>query len=205
MEGPMGITGWVLNTALQKPIIQRKRYHDRHSESSNLHCRPLSSGALILRLFALLFVEHLICFLIRVKNLARRNRMNLSIIFQHLIIPIVVFSCAVSNPAGKKMLKNQAELGEITIKETAQMEAAPRQRQSYVPGQVLVKFKDGVDEQAIHAIKEAMSLETIRVVRRPSLFLMRILNESSVEAVIERLSDFPEVSYAEPNYRVTAH
>jgi hypothetical protein len=72
-----------------------------------------------------------------------------------------------------------------------------------VPGQVLVKFKDGVDEQSIQTIKEALSLETIRVVRRPNLFLMRIVSESSVEAVIERLRNFPEVSYAEPNYRVT--
>jgi hypothetical protein len=138
-----------------------------------------------------------------VKNLAGRNRMKFLIVFQHLIIFLVVFSCVQSDPAGKKVLKNEAESGEITIRENAQMEPSPRQRPSYVPGQVLVKFEDGVDEQAIQTIKEAMSLETIRVVRRPNLFLMRIVNESSVEAVIERLRDFPEVSYAEPNYRVT--
>jgi hypothetical protein len=131
--------------------------------------------------------------------------MNFLIILQYLIIPFVVFSCAVSNPAGKKVLKNEAESGEITIRENAQMEPSLRQKQSYVPGQVLVKLKDGVDEQAIQSIKEALSLETIRVVRRPSLFLMKIVNESSVEAVIERLRDFPEISYAEPNYRVTLH
>ena len=126
------------------------------------------------------------------------------ILFQHVLLTLAVFSCVQSDPGGKKVLKNQAELGEITIRENAQIEASPRQKQSYVPGQVLVKFKDGVDEQAIKTIKEAMSLETIRVVRRPNLFLMKIVNESSVEAVIERLCDFPEVSYAEPNYRVTA-
>ena len=103
------------------------------------------------------------------------------------------------------MLKNEPQSGEITIRENAQTEASPRQKQSYVPSQVLVKFKDGVDEQAIQTIKEAMSLETIRVVRRPNLFLMRIVNESSVEAVDERLRNFPEVSYAEPNYWVTAN
>jgi hypothetical protein len=140
-----------------------------------------------------------------VKNLARRNRMNLLTILQHLIIPFVVFSCAQLDPAGKKVLKNEPQSGEIIIRENAQMEPSPRQKQNYVPGQVLVKFKDGVDEQAIQTIKEAVSLETIRVVRRPNLFLMRIVNESSVEAVIERLRDFPEVSYAEPNYPVTAH
>jgi hypothetical protein len=131
--------------------------------------------------------------------------MKLFIVFQHVLLTLAVFSCVQSDPAGKKMLKNQAESGEITIRENAQIEVFPRQEQSYVPGQILVKFKDGVDEQAIQTIKKALSLETIGVVRRPNLFLMRIVNESSVEAVIERLSDFPEVSYAEPNYRVTAH
>jgi hypothetical protein len=47
-----------------KAASSTKPYHDRHSESSNLHCRPLPSGALILRLFALLFGKHLTCFLI---------------------------------------------------------------------------------------------------------------------------------------------
>ena len=129
--------------------------------------------------------------------------MKLLIIFQHIILALMVLSCAQPDQAGKKVLKNQPQSGEITIRENAQMEASPRQRQNYVPGQVLVSFKDGVDEQAIQDIKKAMSLETIRIIRRPSLFLMRIVDGSSVEAVIERLEDLPDVSYAEPNYRVT--
>ena len=131
--------------------------------------------------------------------------MRLFIVFQHVLLTLAVFSCTQSDPAGKKVLKNEPQSGEIIIRENAQMEASPRQKQNYVPGQVLVKFKDEVDEQAIQTIKEALSLETIRVVRRPNLFLMRIVNVSSVEEVVERLRDFPEVSYAEPNYRVTAH
>jgi hypothetical protein len=129
--------------------------------------------------------------------------MKTMVVFKYIILLLAVFSCAQSDPEGKKVLKNVPQSGEITIRESAQMEPSLRQRPSYVPAQVLVKFKDGVDEQAIQTIEEAMSLETIRVVRRPNLFLMRILDESSVEAVIERLRDFPEVSYAEPNYRVT--
>jgi len=125
------------------------------------------------------------------------------VVVKYIIIVLALFSCAQSDPGGKKVLKNQPQSGEITIRENAQKEMCPRQKQSHVPGQVLVKFKDGVDKQTIQTIKEALSLETIRIVSRPNLFLMRILSESSVEAVIERLRDFPEVSYAEPNYRVT--
>ena len=131
--------------------------------------------------------------------------MKTMVVVKYIILLLAIFSCTQSDQAGKKVLKNQPQSGEITIRENAQIKASPRQEQSYVPGQVIVKFKDGVDEQAIQTIKEAMSLETIRIIRRPSLFLMRIVNESSVEAVIERLRDFPEVSYAEPNYRVTVH
>jgi len=129
--------------------------------------------------------------------------MKTMIVVKYIILLLAVFSCVQSDPAGKKVLKNAPQSGEITIKENAHPEPSPGQRPSYVPGQVLVKFKDGVDEQSIQTIKEALSLESIRVVRRPNLFLMRIVSESSVEAVIERLRDFSEVSYAEPNYRVT--
>ena len=85
------------------------------------------------------------------------------------------------------------------------MEPSLAQGRDYVPGQVLVKFKDGIDKQAVETIQRALSLKTIRVLRRPNLFLMRIMDESSVDAVIERLRGFPEVAYAEPNYRVTVH
>ena len=129
--------------------------------------------------------------------------MKTMVVVKYIILLLAIFSCTQSDQAGKKVLKNQPQSGEITIRENAQMEASPGQRQDYVPGQVLVSFKDGVDEQAIQDIKKAMSLETIRIVSRPKLFLMRIVDGSSVEAVIERLEDLPDVSYAEPNYRVT--
>ena len=118
---------------------------------------------------------------------------------------LAVFSCVQPNPAGKKALKNEPQLGEINIKENTQMEPSRAQSSSYAPGQILVRFKDGVDKQAVESIQRALFLKTIRVVSRPNLFLMRIMDESSVEAVIERLKDFPEVAYAEPNFLVTVH
>ena len=134
-----------------------------------------------------------------------RRIMKTMFILKYIILLLAVFSCVQPNPAGKKALKNEPQLGENTIRETVQMEPSRAQRRDYVPGQVLVKFKDGVDEQAIQTIKEAMSLKTIRVIRRPNLYLMRISDVTSVESIIERLMAFPEVSYAEPNYRVTVH
>jgi hypothetical protein len=139
-----------------------------------------------------------------VEKLAKGHLVKLLLIFQHFIIPLVVFSCAQPDSTGKKVLKNEPQLGEINIRENTQMEPSRAQRPNYVPGQVLVKFKNGVDEQAIQTIKEAMSLKTIRVIRRLNLYLMQISDGTSVEGIIQRLMASPEVSHAEPNYRVTA-
>jgi len=69
-----------------------------------------------------------------------------------------------------------------------------------VPGQVLVKFRDGTDEGAIETIRRELSLESIKISPEPPLHRMKILDGSSVEEVIERLQGFDEVEYSEPNY-----
>jgi len=78
------------------------------------------------------------------------------------------------------------------------------QRQPYVLNEVLVKFKPGVDADAIERIRAALYLETIRKFSSPNLFLMKITDGSSVEAVIEQLKTNEAVKYAEPNYVVKA-
>ena len=70
--------------------------------------------------------------------------------------------------------------------------------------EVLVKFKPGVDADAIERIRAALYLETIRKFSSPNLFLMKITDGSSVEAVIEQLKTNEAVKYAEPNYVVKA-
>ena len=131
--------------------------------------------------------------------------MKTMFILKYVILLLTVFSCVQPNPAGKKALKKEPQLGEINIKENTQMEPSRAQRRDYVPGRILVRFKDEIDKQAVVTIQRALSLKTIRVVRRPNLFLMRIMDGTSVEGIIERLMAFPAVSYAEPNYRVTVH
>jgi len=76
------------------------------------------------------------------------------------------------------------------------------QRQPYVLNEVLVKFKPGVDRDAIERIRAALNLEIIRKFSSPNLFLMEITDGSSVEAVIEQLKTYEAVKYAEPNYVV---
>ena len=64
----------------------------------------------------------------------------------------------------------------------------------------MVKFHEGISEKAIQAIKRDLQLETIRIVSATNLYLMKIMDGSSVESVLERLRKYEEVKYAEPNY-----
>ena len=64
----------------------------------------------------------------------------------------------------------------------------------------MVKFHEGISEKAIQAIKRDLQLETIRIVSATNLYLMKIMDGSSVESVLERLRKYEEVRYAEPNY-----
>ena len=54
-------------------------------------------------------------------------------------------------------------------------------------------------------IQAELKLEKIREFRSPNLFLMKITDGTSVEAMIEMLRIYNEVKYAEPNYVVRAN
>lgn len=74
----------------------------------------------------------------------------------------------------------------------------------YVPHEVLVKFNSDTDLQTIARIQAELKLETIRKFHSPNLFLMKITDGASVEAIIEKLQTYRAVKYAEPNYVVKA-
>jgi hypothetical protein len=74
------------------------------------------------------------------------------------------------------------------------------ERGGYAPGEVLVKFREGTDEGTMARIQQEAHLETIRVVSTPNLYLMKIVDGTPVEEMVERLRRYGEVAYAEPNY-----
>lgn len=79
------------------------------------------------------------------------------------------------------------------------------EHKDYIPGEILVKFKDGTGEKTIQAIQGELHLETIRLVSKPNLYLMKILGGSSVETAMQRLRNYEEVILSEPNYVVTIY
>jgi hypothetical protein len=78
------------------------------------------------------------------------------------------------------------------------------QQHEYVPHEVLVKFNPDVNPETVRRIQAELKLEKAREFSSPNLFLMKITDGSSVEAIIEKLKTYAEVKYAEPNYVVKA-
>ena len=122
-------------------------------------------------------------------------------IFQYLLITLFLAgSCTGQTAETKCGSTNQPKKNNIRRLEHPKLAPFEKQGRKYVPGQVLVKFRDGTDERAIETIRRQLSLRTIRVSPKLSLYRMKILDGSSVEEVIERLQSFDEVEYSEPNY-----
>ena len=70
----------------------------------------------------------------------------------------------------------------------------------YVPGQILVRFRNGIEAKEVERIQSEAGLQTLKVVSAPDLYLMKITDGSAVEDMLVRLKKYPEIVYAEPNY-----
>jgi hypothetical protein len=124
-------------------------------------------------------------------------------IFQYLLIAFFLAgSCTGQTTKTKCGSTNQPQTNKTRHLEHLKLAPFEKEGQKYMPGQVLVKFRDGTDEGAIETIRRQLALETIRVSPKLRLYRMKILDGSSVEEVIERLQGFDEVEYSEPNYIV---
>ena len=128
--------------------------------------------------------------------------MRYIISFICLMIFLFSFSCKSQKSDLKGDLANQSNTSEA--KETKHPKSAPKGKESYnyIPGEILIKFKDGTDLQNIKTIQKRLDLTTIKVVPKLNIYRMKIMNGSSVEEVMKRLQEFLEVEYSEPNYMV---
>jgi hypothetical protein len=77
---------------------------------------------------------------------------------------------------------------------------ASAQTASYVPDEVIVRFRAGVDEAGAVAVAEALGLRVKKPLGQPGTYLLCITDGTPVPQAIERLRARPEVEVAEPNY-----
>ena len=129
-----------------------------------------------------------------------RVAMNYRNIFQSLIILLFVISCSGQNMEPNEEFSRHSQAAKTKSQEQQKLPPLKIKNKGYVPGEILVRFKDSTSAQAIKNIQRELHLETIRLVYKPNLYLMKILDGSSVESVIERLQNYKEVKYSEPNY-----
>ena len=122
-----------------------------------------------------------------------------------LIIFLFTFSCKGQKNDLKGDLVNQTKISKTQGAKHRKLLSIGKESHNYVPGEILIKFKDGTDVQSIKAIQKIISLRTIKVVPKLNIYRMKIQNGSSVEEVIKRLKGFREVEYSEPNYIVNFH
>lgn len=71
----------------------------------------------------------------------------------------------------------------------------------FVPYEMLVKFKGGVSQERIGSIMKNNRIDVIAEIQQGRLYHVRILDDRSVESTITQLMSYPEVEYAESNYR----
>ena len=119
---------------------------------------------------------------------------------QLLVIFFLTISCADGHLESQEKAASHPQAIEIQTSDQPKLSPAGGETKNYVPGEILVKFRDGTTDQAKEAIQRKVHLETIRLISKPNLYLMKILDGSSVESVMERLGKFKEVKHAEPNY-----
>jgi len=74
----------------------------------------------------------------------------------------------------------------------------------YVPGQLLVKFQEGVPESRINAINESLKVQVIRTLQAGRVYLIKVQTDTPLEDVRQAYFSFPEVESVNLNYKVRA-
>ena len=117
-------------------------------------------------------------------------------------ISLMIFSFTISCAGQKTDYKvaQEDQMNKSSTKSFKHQKLNPIESLKYIPGEILIKFKDGTEVENIETIQERLGLTTIKVVSKQKVYLMKIQNGSSVEEVMKRLRNFREVEYSEPNY-----
>ena len=72
----------------------------------------------------------------------------------------------------------------------------------YVSGQVLVKFHENVSSDEINRILSEQNAAILKTLGKTGIYLVTLPGDIDVYGAVEKFSSYPEIQYAEPNYRV---
>ena len=78
----------------------------------------------------------------------------------------------------------------------------PAKNGEYEPDQFLVKFKPLISQEEVDKINNKFGSKVIRYIAKQNLYLIEISEDTSVEDMINKYQQLPEVEYAELNYLI---
>ena len=78
----------------------------------------------------------------------------------------------------------------------------PTNLKNYMPGEILIKFKDGTSLIKINMLHKNINAKKIGDIKHLKIQHIRVPEETSVEDAVEYYKSYPEVEFAEPNYIV---
>jgi general secretion pathway protein D len=97
------------------------------------------------------------------------------------------------------VMKGPERLLEMTTNKQREFAVAENR---YVQGELLVKFKEGVTDEAAREIIAKQGATVIRFLESIKVYHIRLKKDQDVEDAVKEVSALPEVQYAEPNYSI---
>jgi hypothetical protein len=73
----------------------------------------------------------------------------------------------------------------------------------YAQGEVIIRFRETLSEEQILSVLNKNRLSIIHQFKLPKLFLLKIEDQDNVDKKIAILKALDEVTYVEPNYRIS--
>lgn len=98
------------------------------------------------------------------------------------------------------VIKEPGRLAEITRDKQKEFAVANKR---FVPGELMVKFREGVPEETVRSIISQKGASVIRFMDKLGVYLLKLKERQPVEDAVQEFSALPEVEYAEPNYIIT--
>jgi len=96
------------------------------------------------------------------------------------------------------IIRDAEDLAALTRRKST---AYARAENIYVPGQLLVRFREGTDMERMEEVLKEVDASIVNYIERLDIYLVRIPADEDVEEAVEDLRDLEEVVYAEPNYQ----
>ena len=97
------------------------------------------------------------------------------------------------------VVKDSEVLGRIT---TDKQKEFARVEKKYMEGELLVRFKEGVTDEAAREMISKSGASVITVIEGIKVYHIKLKEGQDVEDAVKEFMKIPEVQYAEPNYRL---